>query len=69
MDEVVPKMDLQQANRQFRSIKKWQVKHQQSLRRKGGFLLFSEKMLPSIKAQIPSGELVNGRDPATLLVI
>ncbi|XP_066483326.1 DNA-directed RNA polymerase I subunit RPA1 [Tiliqua scincoides] len=69
MDEVVPKMDLQQANRQFRSIKKWQVKHQQSLRRKGGFLLFSQKMLASVKAQIPPGELVNGRDPATLQLL
>uniref|UniRef100_A0A670J6Q3 DNA-directed RNA polymerase subunit n=1 Tax=Podarcis muralis TaxID=64176 RepID=A0A670J6Q3_PODMU len=69
LDEVLPKMDPQQANSQFRSIKRWRSKHQQSLRREGGFLLFSQEMLASVKAQIPAGELVNGRDPATLQLL
>ncbi|XP_072860138.2 DNA-directed RNA polymerase I subunit RPA1 isoform X2 [Pogona vitticeps] len=67
--EVLPKMDPQQANTQFRSIKRWQVKHQESLRREGGFLLFSQKKLAGLKAQIPTGELKNGRDPATLQLL
>ncbi|KAM6452106.1 DNA-directed RNA polymerase I subunit RPA1 isoform 1-T1 [Liasis olivaceus] len=69
LDEVLPKMNPQQACRQFRSVKRWQVKHQQSLRRKGGFLLFSQKKLAGVRAQIPTGELVNGRDPATLQLL
>ncbi|XP_062988010.1 DNA-directed RNA polymerase I subunit RPA1 [Elgaria multicarinata webbii] len=70
LNEVLPKMDPQQANAQFRSIKRWQVKHQQPLmRREGGFLLFSQKKMAGIRAQIPTGELVNGRDPATLQLL
>ncbi|KAJ7313382.1 hypothetical protein JRQ81_004697 [Phrynocephalus forsythii] len=67
--EVLPKMDPQQANVQFRSVKKWRVTHQQSLRIEGGFLLFSQKKLAALKAQIPAGELKNGRDPATLQLL
>ncbi|XP_061446852.1 DNA-directed RNA polymerase I subunit RPA1 [Rhineura floridana] len=69
LDEILPKMDPQQANRQFRSIKRWQIKHQEPLRRKGGFLLFSQKMLEGVRAQIPTRELVNGRDPAALQLL
>ncbi|XP_060138282.1 DNA-directed RNA polymerase I subunit RPA1 [Zootoca vivipara] len=69
LDEVLPKMDPQQANNQFRSIKRWQIKHQPSLRREGGFLLFSQEKLADVKAQILPGELVNGRDPATLQLL
>ncbi|XP_053115784.1 DNA-directed RNA polymerase I subunit RPA1 [Hemicordylus capensis] len=69
LDEVLPKMDPQQANGQFKSIKRWQVKHQQSLRRKGGFLLFSQKNMASVRTEIPTGELVNGRDLATLQLL
>ncbi|KAH0627026.1 hypothetical protein JD844_002388 [Phrynosoma platyrhinos] len=69
LDEILPKMDPEQANGQFRAIKKWQARHQLPLRRKGGFLQFCQKKLAGIKAQIPTGELVNGRDPATLQLV
>lgn len=70
LDEVMPKMNPQQASKQFKLIKRWQAKHQQSLRRKGGFLLFSQEMLAYIKAEMSTGESsVNGRDPAALKVI
>ncbi|KAF7239017.1 DNA-directed RNA polymerase I subunit RPA1, partial [Varanus komodoensis] len=70
LKEILSKMDHQQANTQFGLIKRWQVKHQQPLmRREGGFLLFSQKKMAGIKAQIATGELVNGRDPATLQLL
>ncbi|XP_042331247.1 DNA-directed RNA polymerase I subunit RPA1 [Sceloporus undulatus] len=69
LDEILPKMDPEQANVQFRAIKKWQAKNQLPLRRKGGFLQFCQKKLAGIRAQIPTGELVNGRDPTTLQLL
>ncbi|XP_015686989.1 DNA-directed RNA polymerase I subunit RPA1 [Protobothrops mucrosquamatus] len=70
LDEVMPKMNPQQASKQFKLIKRWQAKHQQSLRRKGGFLLFSQEMLAYIKAEMSTGgSLVYGRDPAALKLL
>lgn len=59
-------MESHQANQQFKAIKKWRARHQNSVQREGGFLLFSQKKLASVKAQLPGGEIKNGRDPATL---
>lgn len=61
-------MESHQANQQFKAIKKWRARHQNSVQREGGFLLFSQKKLASLKAQLPGGEIKNGRDPATLQV-
>lgn len=68
LDEALARMESHQANQQFKAIKKWRARHQNSVQREGGFLLFSQKKLASVKAQLPGGEIKNGRDPATLQV-
>ncbi|XP_054850998.1 DNA-directed RNA polymerase I subunit RPA1 [Eublepharis macularius] len=68
LDEVLSKMDPRHAKEQFRSIKRWQVKHQQTLR-KGAFLLFCQKKMASVMAQIPTGELENSRETKTLQLL
>ncbi|RMC14451.1 hypothetical protein DUI87_09547 [Hirundo rustica rustica] len=69
LDEALARMESHQANQQFKAIKKWRARHQNSVQREGGFLLFSQKKLPSLKAQLPGGEIKNGRDPATLQLL
>ncbi|XP_054247488.1 DNA-directed RNA polymerase I subunit RPA1 [Indicator indicator] len=69
LDEALARMEPHQANQQFKAIKKWQARHQNSVQRQGGFLTFSQKKLASVKAQIPGGEIRNGRDPATLQLL
>ncbi|PKU48663.1 dna-directed rna polymerase i subunit rpa1 [Limosa lapponica baueri] len=66
LDEALARMESHQANQQFKAIKKWRARHQNSVQREGGFLMFSQKKMASVKAQIPGGEIKNGRDPATL---
>lgn len=61
-------MESHQANQQFKAIRKWQARHQSSVQREGGFLMFSQKKMASVKAQMPAGESKNGRNPATLQV-
>ncbi|NXC74322.1 RPA1 polymerase, partial [Anhinga anhinga] len=69
MDEALARMECHQANQQFKAIKKWRARHQNSVQREGGFLMFSRKKMASVKAQNPGGEIKNGRDPATLQVL
>ncbi|NWT00221.1 RPA1 polymerase, partial [Mionectes macconnelli] len=69
LDEALARMESHQANQQFKAIKKWQARHQSPVQREGGFLLFSQKKMASVKAQIPGGEIKNGRDPATLQLL
>ncbi|KAM7113084.1 DNA-directed RNA polymerase I subunit RPA1 isoform 2-T2 [Ciconia maguari] len=69
LDEALAKMESHQANQQFKAIKKWRARHPNSVQREGGFLLFSQKKMASVKAQIPGGEIKNGRDPATLQLL
>uniref|UniRef100_A0A8D2Q056 DNA-directed RNA polymerase subunit n=1 Tax=Zosterops lateralis melanops TaxID=1220523 RepID=A0A8D2Q056_ZOSLA len=69
LDEALARMESHQANQQFKAIKKWRARHQNSVQREGGFLLFSQKKLASVKAQLPGGEIKNGRDPATLQLL
>ncbi|XP_068023789.1 DNA-directed RNA polymerase I subunit RPA1 isoform X2 [Melanerpes formicivorus] len=69
LDEALARMESHQANQQFKAIKKWQARHQNSGQREGGFLTFSQKKLASVKAQIPEGEIKNGRDPVTLQLL
>ncbi|XP_048373560.1 DNA-directed RNA polymerase I subunit RPA1 [Sphaerodactylus townsendi] len=68
LDEVLVKTDPWRAKEQFSAIKRWRVRHQQPVR-KGGFLLFSQKKMANVTAQIPSGELINGREPKTLQLL
>ncbi|NWQ66095.1 RPA1 polymerase, partial [Neopipo cinnamomea] len=69
LDEALARMESHQANQQFKAIKKWRARHQSSVQREGGFLLFSQKKMASVKAQIPGGEIKNGRAPATLQLL
>ncbi|NXI55259.1 RPA1 polymerase, partial [Chloroceryle aenea] len=69
LDEALARMESHQATQQFKAIKKWRARHQNSVQREGGFLIFSQKKMASVKAQIPGGELKNGRDPATLQLL
>ncbi|XP_054680311.1 DNA-directed RNA polymerase I subunit RPA1 isoform X3 [Grus americana] len=69
LDEALARMESHQANQQFKAIKKWRARHQNSLQREGGFLMFSQKKMAIVKAQIPGGEIKNGRDPATLQLL
>ncbi|KFP68973.1 DNA-directed RNA polymerase I subunit RPA1, partial [Cariama cristata] len=69
LDEALARMESHQANEQFKAIKKWRTRHQNSVQREGGFLMFSQKKMASVKAQIPGGEIKNGRDPATLQLL
>ncbi|NXP82126.1 RPA1 polymerase, partial [Ramphastos sulfuratus] len=69
LDEALARMESHQANQQFKAIKKWQARHQSSVQREGGFLLFAQKKLTGVKAQTAGGEIRNGRDPATLQVL
>ncbi|XP_026503885.1 DNA-directed RNA polymerase I subunit RPA1 [Terrapene carolina triunguis] len=69
IDEVLSKIDPQQANQHFRAIKKWQTKHQVSLPREGAFLLYSQKKMARVREQTLGGEIINGRDPATLQLL
>uniref|UniRef100_A0A8B9VRB4 DNA-directed RNA polymerase subunit n=1 Tax=Anas zonorhyncha TaxID=75864 RepID=A0A8B9VRB4_9AVES len=69
LDEALARMESHQANQQFKAIGKWQARHQNSVQREGGFLMFSQKKMASVKAQMPAGESKNGRDPATLQLL
>ncbi|NXJ62661.1 RPA1 polymerase, partial [Rostratula benghalensis] len=69
LDEALARMESHQANQQFKAIKKWRARHQNSVQRQGGFLMFSQKKMAGVKAQIPGGEIKNGRDPATLQLL
>ncbi|NXJ01209.1 RPA1 polymerase, partial [Psophia crepitans] len=69
LDEALARMESHQANQQFKAIKKWRARHQNSAQREGGFLTFSQKKMAIVKAQIPGGEIKNGRDPATLQLL
>ncbi|XP_010147056.1 PREDICTED: DNA-directed RNA polymerase I subunit RPA1, partial [Eurypyga helias] len=69
LDEALARMESHQAKQQFKAIRKWRARHQNSVQREGGFLMFSQKKMASVKAQIPGGEIKNGRDPATLQLL
>ncbi|NXL86536.1 RPA1 polymerase, partial [Alectura lathami] len=69
LDEALARMESHQANQHFKAIRKWQARHQSSVQREGGFLMFSQKKMASVKAQIAGGESKNGRDPATLQLL
>ncbi|KGL91263.1 DNA-directed RNA polymerase I subunit RPA1, partial [Charadrius vociferus] len=69
LDEALARMESRQANQHFKAIKKWRARHQNSMQREGGFLMFSQKKMATVKAQIPGGEIKNGRNPATLQLL
>lgn len=71
LDEVLAKLDPQAAHNHFKAVKKWKAKHEHSSPRDGAFLLFSQKKLAKVMAEVEGqlGELVNGRNGATLQVM
>lgn len=69
LDEVLAKMDPVAALNHFKAIKKWKAKHEHASPRDGAFLLFSQKKMSKLKAQVEGHELVNGREEATLQLI
>ncbi|NXI46308.1 RPA1 polymerase, partial [Galbula dea] len=69
LDEALARMESHQAGQQFRAISKWRARHQNSVQREGSFLMFSQKKMASVKAQIAGGEIKHGRDPATLQLL
>uniref|UniRef100_A0A8C3Q0Y6 DNA-directed RNA polymerase subunit n=1 Tax=Chrysolophus pictus TaxID=9089 RepID=A0A8C3Q0Y6_CHRPC len=69
LNEALARMESHQAKQQFKAIRKWWARHQNSVQREGGFLLFSQKKMASVKTQISGGESKNGRDPATLQLL
>ncbi|OPJ70788.1 DNA-directed RNA polymerase I subunit RPA1 isoform A [Patagioenas fasciata monilis] len=69
LDEALTRMESHQAKQQFKAIKKWRTRHQNSVQREGGFLLFAQRKMPSVKAQTPEGEVKYGRDAATLQLL
>ncbi|XP_040275191.1 DNA-directed RNA polymerase I subunit RPA1 isoform X2 [Bufo bufo] len=69
LDEVLCKMDSEQANRYRQAIRKWRDKHAGSSQRLGAFLLYSQKKLAAFKEHIPEGLSEYGREEAITQLI
>ncbi|KAG1935581.1 DNA-directed RNA polymerase I subunit RPA1 [Pimephales promelas] len=65
LDEVLDKMDPQEAVNHFKAIKRWKAKHERVSPRDGGFLLFSQKKMSKLKSQLEVQDLANGREAAS----
>ncbi|XP_053314114.1 DNA-directed RNA polymerase I subunit RPA1 [Spea bombifrons] len=68
LDEVLSKINSEQATQHSRAVRKWKAKNPCPSQRRGAFLLFSQKKMAAAKAACPGGESVNGRDPASKLL-
>ncbi|KAM8940163.1 DNA-directed RNA polymerase I subunit RPA1 isoform 2-T2 [Pelodytes ibericus] len=69
LDEVLSKMNSEQANRYCQTIRKWKAKHPNPSTRLGPFLLFSQKKMAAAKAACPDGGSENGRDSASKMLV
>ncbi|XP_063313713.1 DNA-directed RNA polymerase I subunit RPA1 [Pelobates fuscus] len=69
LDEVLSKMNSEQANLHSQTIKKWRAKHPNPSLRLSPFLLFSQKKMAAAKAACPDGQNENGRSPASKLLL
>ncbi|XP_056410396.1 DNA-directed RNA polymerase I subunit RPA1 isoform X2 [Hyla sarda] len=69
LDEVLSKMDSEQASRYSQSIRKWKVKYPASLQRRGPLLLYSQKKMTSFKEQYPEPCITNGREQASSMLV
>ncbi|XP_069488274.1 DNA-directed RNA polymerase I subunit RPA1 [Ambystoma mexicanum] len=65
LDEVLAKMNPEQANKHFRLIKRWNVKNPVSLPWQGAFLLFCQKKMLELQPEGLTGQLISGRDLTT----
>ncbi|KAM3939452.1 DNA-directed RNA polymerase I subunit RPA1 [Leptodactylus fuscus] len=63
LDEVLSKMDSEQASQHSLSIRKWRATHPTPSERIGAFLMYSQKKMPAFKAHF-SEELEKGRSMA-----
>ncbi|XP_075066371.1 DNA-directed RNA polymerase I subunit RPA1 [Mixophyes fleayi] len=64
LDEVLTKMDSEQASRHNQAIRKWRAKHPTSSERLGAFLLYSQKKMAAARGMCPEGQYENGRELA-----
>ncbi|KAM4048816.1 DNA-directed RNA polymerase I subunit RPA1 [Anomaloglossus baeobatrachus] len=64
LDEVLSKMDSEQANNYSRFIWRWRAKHPTPPQRSGAFLLYSQKKMAAYKALSPEGSKEYGREEA-----
>lgn len=66
LHEVLARASPQKVLRHFRTIKKWQSKHPNSLLRRGAFLNYSQKIQAAVKAMNLEGKNQSGRSSETL---
>ncbi|XP_075712742.1 DNA-directed RNA polymerase I subunit RPA1 isoform X2 [Rhinoderma darwinii] len=64
LDEVLCKMDSQQANHYSQSIRKWRAKHPTPSQRFGAFLLYSQKKMAAVKVLCTGETSEYGREQA-----
>lgn len=64
LDEVLCKMDSEQANRYSQSIRKWRAKHPNPSQWLGAFLLYSQKKMEAYKERFPAEAHEYGRTQA-----
>ncbi|KAM5193373.1 DNA-directed RNA polymerase I subunit RPA1 [Mantella aurantiaca] len=64
LDEVLSRMDSEQAGRHSHAIRKWKAKHPTSRQRLGAFLLYSQKKMAAARALYGAEHYENGRELA-----
>ncbi|XP_063781050.1 DNA-directed RNA polymerase I subunit RPA1 [Pseudophryne corroboree] len=64
LDEVLSKMDSEQASLHSQAIRKWRSKHPAPSQRLGAFLSYSQKKLAAARARCPDGGYEHGREQA-----
>ncbi|OCT99221.1 hypothetical protein XELAEV_18005008mg [Xenopus laevis] len=69
LDEVLSRVNTQQAEQHMHAIYRWKAKHPNPGQRISPFLLYSQKQLPAVKASCPVEEYENGRDFASRQVL
>nr|DBA29404.1 TPA: hypothetical protein GDO54_009631 [Pyxicephalus adspersus] len=69
LDEVLSKIDSEQAARQSHAIRKWKAKHPTPYQRLGAFLLYSQKKMAAVRAICGTENLENGRELAAKQLI
>ncbi|KAM9329754.1 DNA-directed RNA polymerase I subunit RPA1 [Gastrophryne carolinensis] len=69
LDEVLSRLDSEQASRHCQAIKKWKAKHPPPYERMGAFLLYSQKKMAAARALYGNDEYENGRHLAAKQVM
>ncbi|KAM4808840.1 DNA-directed RNA polymerase I subunit RPA1 [Rhinophrynus dorsalis] len=65
LDEVLSKLNSDQALQHTQAICRWKAKHPVPSQRMGPFLLYSQKKMAAARSVCPAGEYENGRDLAS----